>query len=73
MHGTLRKLNVPTAVDPTEGWEPYIPGIFSWREVVRQLGHKPTLYVMRRRDGWKWHYRACTPQESSAIEARDVG
>lgn len=72
MHGTIGKTPVITAVENGEGWHPYIPGIFSRKEVVRQLGHKPTLYVMRKREGGKWIYRPCTPQESSEIEAHDA-
>lgn len=73
MHGIIgRSPAAPTRLEHGEGWHPYIPGIFSRREVIRQLGHKPTLYVMRKREGGKWFYRSCTAQESSDIETRDA-
>jgi hypothetical protein len=69
MHGTLKEIIVAGAHG--HGWEPYIPWFFQKREVIRQLGHKPTLYVMRKHDGSRWLYRACTPSELSKIEYRD--
>jgi hypothetical protein len=68
MHGTIGRQVVASY---GQGWEPYIPGLLRRRDVIRQIGHKPTLYVMRKRDGWKWRYRACTPAELSEIETRD--
>jgi hypothetical protein len=65
MHGMIGRKVIASY---GEGWEPYIPGLLRRREVIRQIGHKPTLYVMRKRDGWKWRYRACTPGELSYIE-----
>jgi len=68
LHGTFGDICRPTAADPNEGWEPYIPWLLTRREVIRQLGYEPTLYVMRKRDGRNWLYRACTHSEISAIE-----
>jgi hypothetical protein len=51
-----------------ENWQPYIPGVLHWKDVARQIGHKPTLYVMSKRDGRKWLYRDCTADELSEIE-----
>lgn len=53
-------------------WKPYIPGFLRWNEVVLQLGHRPTLYVMRKREAGKWLYRSATPEELSEIEASFV-
>lgn len=70
MHGIIgRQVN---KVLNGGGWTPYIPNLFTRREVWRQLGHKPTLYVMRKRDGWESFYRACTPEEMSDIETLDT-
>lgn len=73
MHGIIGRLvDIPTASDSGDGWEPYIPSIFKRREVIRQIGHMPTLYVMRKREGGKSFYRVCTAAELSSIEKRDV-
>lgn len=72
MHGTIGRPANPLDTAAGEGWNPYIPNMFSIREVTRQLGHHPTLYVMRKKDGFRRLYRACTPQELSAIELRDI-
>jgi hypothetical protein len=68
MHGTFSGIKVPSIQTGNGGWQPYIPGLFRWSEVVRQLGYEPTLYVMRKCDGGKWFYRACTADELSEIE-----
>lgn len=74
MHGTFDRLKKPTLDDAGEGWEPYIPAPWRRKEVIRQLGHKPTVYVMRKRIGWsKYLYRTCTPEEFSEIEKKDGG
>jgi hypothetical protein len=73
MHGMIgRSLNFLIPDDEGEGWEPYIPSIFKIREVARQIGYRPTLYVMRLFDGHRWLYRACSASELSVIEYRDV-
>lgn len=71
MHGMIGRTAEKPTLDGGDGWKPYIPNLFTRRAVWRQLGHKHTLYVMRRRDGWNSLYRACTPDELSAIEMRD--
>ena len=53
-------------------WKPYSPGMFRWREVVRQLGYKPTVYVMRKREGGRWIYRGPTPQELGDVETNFI-
>ncbi len=73
MHGTIgRQIDIPSDDTERNGWEPYIPSLFARREVTRQIGHTPTLYVMRKIEGGKKFYRACTARELSAIELRDV-
>jgi len=73
MHGLIgRSLDFLIPDDEGEGWEPYIPSIFRVREVARQIGYRPTLYVMRLYDGHRWLYRACSASELSVIEYRDV-
>lgn len=63
---------IPDPEGDGEGWQPYVPGIFRMREVARQIGHRPTLYVMRLYDGKRWVYRACSASELSVIKVRDV-
>jgi len=74
MHGTFRDIQLPPVVHDNggEGWTPCIPWFFQMKEVERQTGHRPTIYVMRKRDSRKWLYRACTAAELSEIE-KDAG
>lgn len=74
MHGIIGNFLSPlsTKDGTAQGWEPYAPSIFRIREVTRQLGYRPTLYVMRKLDGRRWLYRRCAPEELSAIETRDI-
>jgi hypothetical protein len=71
MHGMIGRNAASATLDVGDGWKPYIPNLFTRRAVWRQLSHRPTLYVMRKRDGWKSFYRACTAEELAHIEAMD--
>jgi len=69
-----RSLNfmIPDPEGDGEGWQPYIPGVFRAREVSRQIGHKPPLYVMRSHNGEQWVYRECSESELYVIASRGL-
>jgi hypothetical protein len=69
MHATIGQIRPADSDRDRSGWHSYIPSIFSYRNVVRQIGKEPTLYVMRKKVGrFRSEYRECTPAELSEIE-----